>query len=254
MGLQCKPKSKEIRQRAWDALGSGPYWPFVGGNFVLAMITNFAMFVPGMLMIIVVCLAGAFGGESFSHILDADLNEASDLYQLLAFSGVVVFASILVVIPLTYVFGFSSWGSGKMALAAADRDFKFGLCVSGWGHGWKMGWTVMVQWTYLTLWYFLLIIPGILKTFSYAMTMYVQVEHPDWGANRCIEESMRLMKGNRWRLFKLGISFIGWWFLLLLLAPFCLSGIATLFLMPYPMTAFACFYRQLLVEKGPALP
>ena len=65
---------------------------------------------------------------------------------------------------------------------------------------------------------------------------------------------MRLMKGNRWRLFKLGISFIGWCFLLLLLAPFCLSGLATFFLMPYPMTAFACFYRQLLVEKGPALP
>ena len=254
MGLQCKPKSKEIRQRAWDALGAGSYWPFVGGNFVLALITNFALFVPGMLMVFVICATIIFGGEPVARVLDADLSEMPDFYQLLALSGVVVFASILVAIPLTYVFGFSYWGSGKMALAAADRDFKFGFCVSGWGHGWKMGWTVMVQWTYITLWYFLLIVPGILKTFSYAMTTYVQIEHPDWGANRCIEESMRLMKGNRWRLFKLGISFIGWWFLLLLLAPFCLSGLATFFLMPYPMTAFACFYRQLLVEKGPALP
>ncbi len=168
--------------------------------------------------------------------------------------GVAALGSILLMIPWTYVIGFGSWSSGKMALAAADRDFKFGFCLSGWGHGWRMAWTEMVQWTYITLWYFLLIVPGILKTFSYAMTKYVQVEHPDWGANRCIEESMRLMKGNRWRLFKLGISFIGWFFLAMLAAPIGLSGVAMLFLMPYLCTAGACFYRQLLVEKGPALP
>ena len=63
---------------------------------------------------------------------------------------------------------------------------------------------------------------------------------------------MRLMKGNRWRLFKLAFSFIGWILLSVLVAPIGLSGLAMLFLVPYPSTAFACFYRQLLVEKGPA--
>lgn len=248
MELQSKPKSKEIRQRAWDALGSGSYWPFVGGNLVMGLITGVGMVIPTMIVIISVVVTLAVTG-----CLPNDQASMPESIPLAVF-GVVAVGSILLMIPWTYAIGFGSWSGNKMALAAADRDFKFGLCVSGWGHGWKMAWTVMVQWTYITLWYFLLIIPGILKTFSYAMTQYVQVEHPDWGANRCIEESMRLMKGNRWRLFKLGISFIGWYLLLLPMALLGLSGIAMLFFMPYPFTASACFYRQLLVEKGPALP
>ena len=240
MELQSKPKSKEIRQRAWDALGSGSYWPYVGSNLVLGLITGVGMMVPVMIFIIsmIVCLPKD----------QASMPESIPL----AVIGVAAVGSVLLLIPWTYIIGFGSWSGGKMELAAADRDYRFGLCVSGWGHGWKMAWTMMVQWTYITLWYFLLIVPGILKTFSYAMTKYVQIDHPDWGANRCIEESMRLMKGNRWRLFKLAFSFIGWILLPVLVAPIGLSGLAMLFLVPYPSTAFACFYRQLLVEKGPA--
>lgn len=244
MELQSKPKSKEIRQRAWDALGSGSYWPYVGSNLVMRLITSVGMVVPVMIFIIsmIVTLACCLPEDP------AFLPESIPL----AVIGVAAVGSILLLIPWTYIIGFGSWSGGKMALAAADRDYRFGLCVSGWGHGWKMAWTVMVQLTYITLWYFLLIVPGILKTFSYAMTKYVQIDHPDWGANRCIEESMRLMKGNRWRLFKLAFSFIGWILLSVLVAPIGLSGLAMLFLVPYPSTAFACFYRQLLVEKGPA--
>ena len=244
MELQSKPKSKEIRQRAWDALGSGSYWPYVGSNLVMRLITSVGIVVPMMIIIIsmIVTLAGCV--EKAPAFLPESIP--------LAMIEVAAVGSILLLIPWTYIIGFGSWSGGKMALAAADRDYRFGLCVSGWGHGWKMAWTVMVQWTYITLWYFLLIVPGILKTFSYAMTKYVQIDHPDWGANRCIEESMRLMKGNRWRLFKLAFSFIGWILLLVLVAPIGLSGLAMLFLVPYPSTAFACFYRQLLVEKGPA--
>lgn len=244
MELQSKPKSKEIRQRAWDALGSGSYWPYVGSNLVMRLITSVGMVVPVMIFIIsmIVTLACCLPEDP------AFLPESIPL----AVIGIAAVGSVLLLIPWTYIIGFGSWSGGKMALAAADRDYRFGLCVSGWGHGWKMAWTVMVQWTYITLWYFLLIVPGILKTFSYAMTKYVQIDHPDWGANRCIEESMRLMKGNRWRLFKLAFSFIGWILLLVLVAPIGLSGLAMLFLVPYPSTAFACFYRQLLVEKGPA--
>lgn len=244
MELQSKPKSKEIRQRAWDALGSGSYWPYVGSNLVMRLITSVGMVVPVMIFIIsmIVTLACCLPEDP------AFLPESIPL----AVIGVAAVGSVLLLIPWTYIIGFGSWSGGKMALAAADRDYRFGLCVSGWGHGWKMAWTVMVQLTYITLWYFLLIVPGILKTFSYAMTKYVQIDHPDWGANRCIEESMRLMKGNRWRLFKLAFSFIGWILLSVLVAPIGLSGLAMLFLVPYPSTAFACFYRQLLVEKGPA--
>ena len=51
------------------------------------------------------------------------------------------------------------------------------------------------------LWTLLLIIPGIIKTYSYAMTPYILAEHPDMTATEAITESRQVMDGNKWRLF-----------------------------------------------------
>ena len=47
------------------------------------------------------------------------------------------------------------------------------------------------------------------------------------------------MRGNRWRLFCLGFSFIGWSLLCVLTL-----GIGTLWLRPYEEAAWAAFYRD----------
>lgn len=239
-----KPKSKEIRARAWAALGAGAYWPFVGGNFILNIVSMFVALVPTVALctvLVSVILVNGIGRDSS----DWSFSEISPDLIVIAAVG-----SVILSVIWTYLLGFKYWGEGAMALAAADRKFEFKLWNSGWGRGWKMAWTVMVAWTYLTFWYLLLIVPGVVKTFSYAMTKYVQIEHPDWSANRCIDESMRLMNGNRWRLCKLGLGFIGWILLIGVLAPFGGGGLAIIFFIPYPATAFACFYRQLQAEKG----
>ena len=60
------------------------------------------------------------------------------------------------------------------------------------------------------LWSLLFVVPGIIATFRYAQCFYLQVDHPDWGASQCIRESSRLMRGNKWKLFCVQLSFIGW--------------------------------------------
>ena len=67
-----------------------------------------------------------------------------------------------------------------------------------------------LQGLYIALWSLLLVIPGIVKTYSYAMTPYIMAEHPSLTANEAITESRRIMDGNKWRLFCLDFSFIGW--------------------------------------------
>lgn len=52
------------------------------------------------------------------------------------------------------------------------------------------------------------------------------------------------MKGNRWKFFWLGLTFIGW----AILASFTL-GIGMLWLMPYIMVTFVCFYESLAGTK-----
>ena len=60
------------------------------------------------------------------------------------------------------------------------------------------------------LWSLLFIIPGIVKAFAYSMAYYIKIDHPDYDWNACIKESMRIMRGHKWELFVLELSFIGW--------------------------------------------
>ena len=68
----------------------------------------------------------------------------------------------------------------------------------------------------ISLWTMLFVIPGIVATFRYSQCFYVQVDHPDWNAFQCINESKRLMLGNKGTLFYLNLTFIGWYILAVL--------------------------------------
>ena len=98
------------------------------------------------------------------------------------------------------------------------------------------------------LWTLLFIIPGILAAYSYAMAPYILAENPDMTAREAITASKEMMRGNRWRLFCLGISFIGW----AILAALTL-GIGILWLRPYEEAAHAAFYRDLSGTAQPTI-
>lgn len=97
--------------------------------------------------------------------------------------------------------------------------------------------TEALQFFFLICWYLLLIVPGVIKYYSYAMTEFILMDHPEYGPLQAITESRKMMDGNRMRLFILGLSFIGWFFLC-----FVTLGIATLWVIPYYNAARAKFY------------
>lgn len=83
------------------------------------------------------------------------------------------------------------------------------------------------------------LIPGILMAYSYSMVNYVIADNPDMNAREALRESKRIMKGYRWRLFCLSLSFIGWVFL----GVFTL-GIAFIWVVPYQQAAIAALYEE----------
>ncbi len=93
---------------------------------------------------------------------------------------------------------------------------------------------------YVLLWSLLLIIPGIIAAYSYAMTGYILAENPELSAGEAVARSRELMSGNRWRLFCLQFSFIGWSLLCSLT-----FGIGILWLTPYRQAAVTAFYREI---------
>jgi len=98
----------------------------------------------------------------------------------------------------------------------------------------------LLQSLYVLLWSLLFIIPGIMASYSYAMTEFILAEHPELTAGEAIAQSKVMMAGNRWRLFCLHFSFIGWDILCTLT-----MGIGHLWLRPYRQAADAVFYREI---------
>ena len=71
----------------------------------------------------------------------------------------------------------------------------------------------LLIWVKTFLWSLLFVIPGIIAYYRYSQAFYILADNPDYSVTRCVEESKRLMQGNKLRLFCLELSFIGWGFL-----------------------------------------
>lgn len=93
--------------------------------------------------------------------------------------------------------------------------------------------------------YIISIIYLMIKSFYYVLSFYILYDNPNKTSKEIVEESEKLMAGNRWSFFWLGFTFIGW----SILACFTF-GIGTLWLIPYMMIAFIAFYEALAGNKN----
>lgn len=84
----------------------------------------------------------------------------------------------------------------------------------------------------------------ITRVFLYSLTTYIAFDNPDMTALEVVNESAKVMKGNRIKLFLLLLSFIGW-------AILCLFtlGIGYLWLIPYVQVTGVCFYEKLFTKS-----
>ncbi|WP_242309747.1 DUF975 family protein [Bacillus cereus group sp. BfR-BA-01331] len=103
--------------------------------------------------------------------------------------------------------------------------------------------TYLLMYVYLMLWTLLLIIPGIIKSFSYSMTYFILNDRPEYTANQAITESRHMMNGHKMDYFLLCLSFLGWFLLSILTL-----GIGFLWSAPYFYATSAAFYEEISKE------
>ena len=101
--------------------------------------------------------------------------------------------------------------------------------------------TILLRDVFLALWFCLLFIPGIIKSYSYMMVPYIVNDEPDLSPKEVIDRSKEMMKGNKWRAFLLDLSFIGWAILSALTA----GLVGTFYSEPYRRSAKAALYLEL---------
>lgn len=90
------------------------------------------------------------------------------------------------------------------------------------------------------LWSLLLIVPGIIKAYSYSMAPYILAENKGMSARECLRRSKEMTNGHKMDLFVLGLSFIGWGLLCVVTL-----GIASIWVLPYMQTTMANAYNSL---------
>jgi uncharacterized membrane protein len=98
---------------------------------------------------------------------------------------------------------------------------------------------------FILLWSVLLVIPGIIAALRYSMAFYIMDDDPSLGIMEAIDQSKEMMMGNKFRLFCLFLSFLGW----AILCTFTL-GIGMLWLGPYMNASFAAFYLEISSKRS----
>lgn len=146
---------------------------------------------------------------------------------------------------LLYIFVLIPLGVGATYAFNALYVYSNGDILSNsFGYGFKIYWraiggTLLVA-VFTFLWSLLLVIPGIIKAYSYSMTPYILIDNPELSVREAIRKSQRMMVGQKFNLFWLQLSFIGWFILA------CLTGgIGFLWFVPYYQTSQAVFYQNL---------
>lgn len=206
--------------------------------------------------------------------IPSDVTERINLSEYFSVDIIAVIKKVLIVIlvftVVQFIITLVIGGAGKLGYARFNLNLIDGKKVLpadlfSQFHRLKDGFLMNVLMTvYIILWSLLFIIPGVIKSYSYAMTPYVLSEHPEYNPNYAIALSSEMMDGQKFRLFCLDFSFFGWSLLcmvpsmiavvymmkgnFLLMSLILVSRIARLILCTYKEAAQAAFYRE--ISKG----
>lgn len=233
------------------------------GKWLIAVLTAF---VASLIGAQIASGGGGSGSNNNNNNNNSGLNlneyfspEVLNFFRIVL-AALLVYAVIMLIVSLI-IGGAGKLGYARFNLNLVDgKEARISDLFSQFhrlGDGFVMNLLVGI---YTFLWTLLFVIPGIIKSFSYAMTPYILTEHPEYNPNYAITVSREIMDGNKFRLFCLKLSFIGWSLLAALPSIIALAAVLTgnffllplilvtvvgdLFVSAYMEAAQAAFYRE----------
>lgn len=159
----------------------------------------------------------AFGGSRYMKIVGAMawMYLFTFLWSLIPLSG---FAVVLANMAVSGAASLLNVGELLKAVSPAVWTVCFGVFAAG---------TVIV----------------VIKQISYSMTGFILTDNPNIGYTRALKLSIHMTYGQKWRIFMLALSFLGW----LLLGLLALL-VGTVFVAPYIGATYAELYAELRDE------
>lgn len=237
-------RARDFRERARMALGG--HWTSAVGTTLLAGILGGE-----------ICTSGG-NGTGITSLLQkkSELTDENYYSQIfgnipatvwIVLAGIIMgLVSIILIWALVQLFvgSFVSLGLIQYNLNLIDgKEVTVGQIFSKTSMFGKALWLRIRTALFVFLWTLLLIIPGIIMSYAYSMAGYIMTENPEMSAKEAMEVSKKMMQGNKWRLFCLQFSFIGW----MILGSLTL-GIGFLWINPYMNAAVTSFYDDISRE------
>lgn len=160
-----------------------------------------------------VCLAASLlTGDVLSEItVNLDEQSLSGFAALLAGTG----ALVLMLLALGWaVFGANVITVGQKRYMMENRlgESPFDTLFSAF-HGesyWNVVKGMLLTNVKIFLYSLLLVVPGIIKSYEYTFVPYLLAENPQMSPARAMELSGQMTDGEKWNIFVLDLSFIGW--------------------------------------------
>lgn len=185
--------------------------------------------------IVVYAVVNVVMGASFASTFASQGGMSMNGEVIFGCLGVTYLGLFLLFMPISLGFTYSF----NQIFTDGDRNVVSNVFRNGFTGYFRNVWGMFLTFVFTLLWSLLLVIPGIIKMYSYALTPYILKDYPELSANQAINLSRKMMKGHKLDLFILQLSFIGWLILAALTA-----GIGSLWLTPYMLTTQAAFYQD----------
>lgn len=236
-----------LKQNAWNSLKEkGYYWKGV----LVCLLTG--LFIGGS------GSGGSVSSSSSSQELEQYLESGTMTEEEMSVMiGILIGIVVAFLIALALGFAFYAFlggpfeaGRAKFFISAREGDSSMMRMFDNFGSGKYMATvkTMFARYIYTFLWSLLFVIPGIIKSYEYYLIPYLIAENPNLPKERAFAISKQAMNGEKWKLFVLQLSFIGW-HLLGMLA--CCMG--SVFVAPYETATYAEFYacmRAKILAQG----
>lgn len=222
----------EVKTRGREAF-KNHYWPSVGAGFLLLIASGGAV--------------ATMGHSTYTYQADLpqsfyDMPQNEQTYIVAAVAGLLCIVALGAMLLKALVFNPLQVGCADyFNKNIDDPTTEGGTVLSGFSDYKHSVCTMLLKDVFIGLWSLLFVIPGVVKSYSYAMVPYLIKDHPELSATEAITRSREMMQGNKGRAFLMDLSFIGWY-----LVGTLTLGLGNIFwTTPYHASSTAALYHEL---------
>ena len=215
---------KELKQQARQAMKAArpsPYWVVLLLGIILLVLNVLQMSLNGTLAAYRQMYAAALDGE-LRYVEPAGVGGIAGALLQLALEVMTLELSVGLVVYALRVWRREAAGCGDLfdGFGVFLRSILIqvipSLFVSLWALIYALPATYLVLQTGQTWWMVVclpLMAPAIMAMYSYRLATYIMLDNPGMSCFQCVALSREVMRGHRWELFVLEMSFFGWVFL-----------------------------------------